>query len=391
MELVNLNDSENSFDPTPKLKSSPVPISFVSFNTDDDNCIYCGEKYINTPFYYYYNGHHYQKYCKKCLSSYLNKITDNNIYLDVYLYTKNLECNEHEISKTKEPQNIQECCKNCLKILSFKQLPAGGIYCSPLSYNLYNNVIESERYCKLCGKSLYQGNDNNIKRKFKLCPDCYIISIESIESTLTKKPIPIIYLPFWDDTPYCRACKSKLTFTSDCQKYCKRCYIFYIGCRYCLTTNITFGFTNKSQCKKCKRMSSIVIDITNFLSGNSDLDEFLVNSRHDQLKIDEFADKIKNIDKYFIPTQICDSIYEGIKLKTFMEWIPYSQFTNIEKIAEGGFGIIYKATWSNSYRSDPLYRRNNETIILKRFKNSQDISEYFLNEVNHFYICIIYF
>jgi hypothetical protein len=45
MEFVKLN--ENSFDLTPKLKSSSVPISFVSFNKNYDNCIYCNE-YIET-------------------------------------------------------------------------------------------------------------------------------------------------------------------------------------------------------------------------------------------------------------------------------------------------------------------------------------------------------
>ena len=35
MELINTN-SENSFDPTPKLKSSPVPILFIPFNYNED-------------------------------------------------------------------------------------------------------------------------------------------------------------------------------------------------------------------------------------------------------------------------------------------------------------------------------------------------------------------
>jgi hypothetical protein len=72
MELVNAND-KNSFDPTPRLKSSPIPIKFISFNEDGYNCIYCGEKYINTLLC------PRQKYCKKCLSSYINDITDNYI------------------------------------------------------------------------------------------------------------------------------------------------------------------------------------------------------------------------------------------------------------------------------------------------------------------------
>src|ERR1051325_2655591 len=107
MELVN-TDVENSFDPTPKLKSSPIPILFVSFNEDDKNCFYCGDKYTWTLFYS-------QKYCKKCLSQYITDTTDNNTYLDTCIYTKNLECNEHETSRNKESliQNIQEWCENC--------------------------------------------------------------------------------------------------------------------------------------------------------------------------------------------------------------------------------------------------------------------------------------
>ncbi|PKB92482.1 hypothetical protein RhiirA5_444513 [Rhizophagus irregularis] len=37
-------------------------------------------------------------------------------------------------------------------------------------------------------------------------------------------------------------------------------------------------------------------------------------------------------------------------------------------MTKGGYGIIYKATWSSK----------SETVVLKRFKNSK----YFLNEIN---------
>src|SRR5688572_18920258 len=91
MELANTND-ENSFDPTPRLKSSPIPIKFISFNSEDKNCVYCGEEYIETVLC------PDQKYCKKCLLSYINDITDKNTYLDVYIYTKDLECSDHKIN-----------------------------------------------------------------------------------------------------------------------------------------------------------------------------------------------------------------------------------------------------------------------------------------------------
>ncbi|GET64127.1 kinase-like domain-containing protein [Rhizophagus irregularis DAOM 181602=DAOM 197198] len=263
MEIVNAND-ENSFDPTPRLKSSPIPIKFIPFNCRDENCVYCGEKYIRTLFCYL------QQYCKKCLSRYINDITDNNIYLDLYIYTEDLECSEHEISSTKVPQSIQECCANCVRILCFKQIyDSYGIVYGGTDKNisiLYNKVIESEKNCKLCGMSLYQGTDKWIMKQFKLCSDCYIISSELIESTLVKKQISILYLPWWHNNSHCDVCDSELTFTSDCQK-------------------------------------SISI---------------------------------------------------------------------VKEIAKGGYGIIYKATWSSK----------NKTVILKRFENSKNIDKYFLNELN---------
>ncbi|PKY29540.1 kinase-like protein, partial [Rhizophagus irregularis] len=333
MEFVNTDD-ENYFNPTPRLKSSPIPIKFISFNKLDNNCIYCGEEYTRALLC------SSQKYCKKCLSLYINDITDNNMYLDVYIYTMDLECKEHEISKTKVPQ-----------------------------------MIESERNCKLCGKSLYQGTYKKIMEQFKLCSDCYLISSELIESTLVKKQISILYLPWWHDNVNCDICDSKLTFTSDCQKYCADCLVFYNGCSYCLTTNIFFGPIVQSQCKKCKRISLIINS-----SVKSDIDDFLLYNvilhRFDELKIQirsaRNIKKIKKINKYFEPRKIFNNIInKQLKLNP-INWIPYSQFTDIKEIAKGGYGIIYKATWSSK----------NKTVILKRFENSKNIGKYFLNELN---------
>jgi hypothetical protein len=388
MELVNASDKD-PMDPTPKLKSSSIPILFISFNEKDNNCLRCGEKYIWTPFCS-------QKYCKRCLSLYITD-NNNNMNLDVYL----LGCNKHKIIGT---INIEECCRNYLKILFFKQIPVK--YCchnaSDSSYYNSYNVIKREKYCNLCEKSLCLGTNHNIAEEFKLCSDCYLISSGYIESTLTKKPIPIIYLPWWNNISYCETCYSKLTFTSECQKYCMNCLIFYIGCRYCLTTNIIFGFINQSQCKKCERISFITFDKTNISSGNSCLDDFLFSSRYSNLKLPEFAEKIKNIDKYFLPISICDSIYQNYrysctKTENLLEWIPYSQFTNVIEIARGGFGIIYQATWLNDslYDNDSMRKKNrgnkrNEIVILKRFKNSKNIGKYFLNEVNIFTFKLFY-
>jgi hypothetical protein len=119
-------------------------------------------------------------------------------------------------------------------------------------------------------------------------------------------------------------------------------------------------------------------------SGNSELDEFLLNlfpNIHYNFKTEEFTDKIKNIDKYFVPLDIDLTIRfmsqnykvtrstELDQSEKLVEWIPYSQFTNVKEIARGGFGVIYLATWAQ------------KSVILKKFKNSQDASRYFLNEV----------
>ncbi|GBB98692.1 hypothetical protein RclHR1_00330019 [Rhizophagus clarus] len=401
MELISTNN-EYSFDPTPKLKSSPIPILFVSFNWSDHKCIYCGEKFIKTLLC------HWQRYCKKCLSCYITKINDNNRYLDIYLYTKNLECSEHEISKTIEPQNIQECCRNCFEILCFKQIN-GSIhdkcYVNDKLHTQYDKVIESEKYCKLCGKLLYQGTDEHEMKQFKMCSNCYLISSGCTKSTLTEKLVQIIYLPWWHSKSYCCACKITLTFTSECQKYCENCLIFYIGCRYCLTTNVIFGPIIQSQCKKCKRTTSIILDTAKISIGNKDLDDFLSELRldiHNNLKITEFIGKIKDtIDNYFLPYSICNSIYQDVRIQ--MTWIPFSQFTNVKEIAKGGFGVIYQATLSgysmpydeqyyNEKHYDNYYHTNilrvyDETVILKRFENSKDIDKYFLNELKSNQYC----
>jgi serine/threonine protein kinase len=73
-----------------------------------------------------------------------------------------------------------------------------------------------------------------------------------------------------------------------------------------------------------------------------------------------------------------------------MKYIPYSQFTNVKKIAEGGFSIVYQATLldgieNNFWTSEDHFQVKEEhknTFILKRFKNSQYAKKYFLREVN---------
>ncbi|GBC00622.1 hypothetical protein RclHR1_03910009 [Rhizophagus clarus] len=253
------------------------------------------------------------------------------------------------------------------------------------SYNSNNLVFESEKYCTLYEKPLYQRIDYEnlsnfvgiVKYEFKLSSDCYLISSGYIESTLTEELIPIIYLPWWHDICFCDACGTSLKHKSDCQKYCEKCLIFYTGCRYCLTTNVIVGITNQSQCKKCNRMSSIIYDAAiNISTGNNDLDDFLVNLIrfcHKKLKIVEFSDKIKNIDRYFLPP-IYYSIYQEFKkayARTFMELIPY-HFSNLKSNLHR-FIIEQNTIKTYGFTKDP---KSNEFMLVMQYASGGDLHNF---------------
>src|SRR2546430_13669285 len=123
------------------------------------------------------------------------------------------------------------------------------------------------KVCKLW-KLIYQ--QSSFLVKFKLCSDCYFTSSGWVDSYLTRKS-PILYLPWWDSSNECIVCNQSLKSISDCQKWCSHCFVIYTGCRYCLTTNIIFGITKESSCRKCKRILLFAIDITDIISGNADI------------------------------------------------------------------------------------------------------------------------
>src|SRR5581483_8461435 len=158
-------------------------------------------------------------------------------------------------------------------------------------------------YCKKClSRYIYEITKNsngvmNLDNKHQIDNNEHSIASGYIESTLTKRSVPILYLPWWDNETGCIVCSLKLKFMSDCQRYCTRCCIIYIGCRYCLTTNIIFGSADQSQCKKCDRISSINIDIINLSSGDHDLDDFLYDQKfkiYNNLQLDEIISNIKS-------------------------------------------------------------------------------------------------
>ena len=109
-------------------------------------------------------------------------------------------------------------------------------------------------------------------------------------------------------------------------------------------------------CQSCS-VKYITKNFKNWTSGNHDVDEFIQKSQ------------LKAIDK----TKI-------------LEWIEYDRFENVEYLAKGGFGTVFKAIWKDGFmeRNDinNQWKRSGErTVALKCLHDSQGITAEFLREV----------
>ena len=91
--------------------------------------------------------------------------------------------------------------------------------------------------------------------------------------------------------------------------------------------------------------------------------------------------------------EIIDELIKSTQLKSnrycnddYLQWVPYDELKDIEKIDEGGFATIYKATWINGLRyintKDERYCED-RIVALKKINNSEKVSDEFLNEVNY--------
>ena len=96
----------------------------------------------------------------------------------------------------------------------------------------------------------------------------------------------------------------------------------------------------------------------------------------------------ETLDEFIKSTQLKATEYHYSK---HLQWIPYNDLTNIEKIGEGGFATIYKATWLNGHKYVNYTNERTSrdmTVALKKLHNSQNISDEFLNEVIILFLCL---
>ncbi|RGB27367.1 kinase-like domain-containing protein [Rhizophagus diaphanus] len=112
-------------------------------------------------------------------------------------------------------------------------------------------------------------------------------------------------------------------------------------------------------------------------------------AKHFQQNFKNWTSGNDEVDKLIQTTQLKAKEYKEI-----LEWIEYDRFENVEYLAKGGFGIIYKAIWKDGFISewDSEYNQwkrskywdieyENFPVALKCLHNSQDITSEFLREI----------
>jgi hypothetical protein len=128
------------------------------------------------------------------------------------------------------------------------------------------------------------------------------------------------------------------------------------NCSYCDNP-----FIEELWCKRCDPFRII----EGWTCGNGDIDKFIKNTIYD----------VRNASHSYNTT--------------FLEWVPFNRFKDVERIGEGGFAAVYSATWIDGKTK---YEKNHDgswariepqpiKVALKRLNGSQDMSVEYLNEV----------
>ena len=105
-------------------------------------------------------------------------------------------------------------------------------------------------------------------------------------------------------------------------------------------------------------------------------------SLHLQSLFDTWTSGNEIIDDFIRQCQQLSSLPDCI-----LEWIPFEQFEDIEKLTEGGFSTIYTATWTRGDICDydenkkEFTRFENKSVVLKSLDNSSNPGKSFFDEV----------
>ncbi|KLL05309.1 MAG: hypothetical protein MRERV_2c031 [Mycoplasmataceae bacterium RV_VA103A] len=122
------------------------------------------------------------------------------------------------------------------------------------------------------------------------------------------------------------------------------------------------------------------------------------NAKHFQQEFNNWTSGNSKIDAFIQQCQL-----EATSPWNLLEWIPYEKFSNIEHIAQGGFGKVEKAEWeegsiekwnnekgewekrgdydSYDYNTKKYKFKDYKTVALKTLSNSQNLNQNFLQEL----------
>ena len=113
------------------------------------------------------------------------------------------------------------------------------------------------------------------------------------------------------------------------------------------------------------------------------------NSKHFQHEFNKWTSGNKEVDKFIQKFQLDATCSPEV-----LEWIPYENFSDIEYIAKGGFGTVYKAKWIDGYiyqwniSQNKWGRHRNQDIVLQCLNDSQGLTTDFLQEIYSLFYCI---
>ena len=112
------------------------------------------------------------------------------------------------------------------------------------------------------------------------------------------------------------------------------------------------------------------------------------NSAHFRDNFAHWTSGDSNIDKLIKNSQL-NAIFQS----ELIEWIDYSNLENVEFVAHGGFGSVYKAIWKDgpivgfevpwNIKKSEWKRESNKEVAIKKFHNVINVSSEFLNEVKY--------
>lgn len=100
------------------------------------------------------------------------------------------------------------------------------------------------------------------------------------------------------------------------------------------------------------------------------------------------------VDKLIQESQLNANEIDGL-----MEWIEYSNLTDVEQIGEGAYGVVYVATWQDGPLKTPGWDQINKCpdrlgptkVVVKKLKGGSSLSTEFLTEVGASVILFVIF